>query len=474
MYKKFETSWIKHIDFLMIDVFSLESAFALAYLLAFRIFGWKHFVSQNFGWQIFLMLLVANGCAAFLDEGYHNILRRGYLQEAKADAKHVLLIMAMMLVYFYITHQIVELGRGFFFMLTIFSLVFTYCLRIGYKALFKHNQLKNPEQSYQMMVLTSSDRLEDVLEGLDSPVCQICAICLADAEEQAMKEYHNIPVVCGMEHLLDYIKKNVVDGLFIELPDAIPLPDSILSTCAAMGVSTHLGLARKDYVNQGEVIERIGQYTVLTRSVKLATVRQLVIKRAVDICAGLAGVVVTGICFLFVAPMIYCASPGPIFFSQTRVGKNGRLFKIYKFRSMYMDAEERKKELMKQNKIADGMMFKMDDDPRIIKGIGHFIRDYSIDELPQLWNVLKGEMSLIGTRPPTVDEYEKYHYHHKIRLAIKPGITGMWQVSGRSNITDFEQVVALDASYITNWSLGLDFRILLKTIKVVLKKDGAA
>jgi exopolysaccharide biosynthesis polyprenyl glycosylphosphotransferase len=221
-------------------------------------------------------------------------------------------------------------------------------------------------------------------------------------------------------------------------------------------------------------VERIGEYTVLTRSVRIVTVRQLFVKRAIDICAGLAGVLVTGICFLFVAPLIYIASPGPIFFSQTRVGKNGRLFKIYKFRSMYMDAEERKKELMKQNKIADGMMFKMDDDPRIIKGIGHFIRDYSIDELPQLWNVLKGEMSLIGTRPPTVDEYEKYNYHHKIRLAIKPGITGMWQVSGRSNITDFEQVVELDASYITNWSLGLDFKILLKTIKVVLQKDGAS
>ena len=138
-----------------------------------------------------------------------------------------------------------------------------------------------------------------------------------------------------------------------------------------------------------------------------------------------------------------------------------------------MDAEERKKELMKQNKIADGMMFKMDDDPRIIKGIGHFIRDYSIDELPQLWNVLKGEMSLIGTRPPTVDEYEKYNYHHKIRLAIKPGITGMWQVSGRSDITDFEEVVRLDTKYIKEWTPALDIKILFKTVKTVLGKEGS-
>ena len=472
MYKRFEASWLKHIDFLLVDILGLQLAFTIAYLLSFMIFDWDASYFGDFYLQISTVLLVANGCAGFLDEGYHNILRRDYIQEGKANLKHVMLIMAMMLLYFYITRQIVRINPVFFLMMAVFSVFLTYGLRCGYKVLLKRNQEKNPEKSYQMMVLTCKARLNEVLEGLQGPACQICAICLADEKE--VEQHQGTPMVCGMEHLLDYIRENVVDGLFIDLPDSIPLPNSILSTCATMGVSTHLGLARKDYANQGEIVERIGEYTVLTRSVRIATVRQLFVKRAIDICAGLAGVVVTGICFLFVAPLIYIASPGPIFFSQTRVGKNGRLFKIYKFRSMYMDAEERKKELMKQNKIADGMMFKMDDDPRIIKGIGHFIRDYSIDELPQLWNVLKGEMSLIGTRPPTVDEYEKYNYHHKIRLAIKPGITGMWQVSGRSNITDFEEVVELDASYITNWSLGLDFKILLKTIKVVLQKDGAS
>ena len=154
---------------------------------------------------------------------------------------------------------------------------------------------------------------------------------------------------------------------------------------------------------------------------------------------------------------------------------------MYKFRSMYMDAEERKKELMSQNKIKDGLMFKMDFDPRIIgsekgpgKGIGNFIRKYSIDEFPQFINVLKGDMSLVGTRPPTVDEWEKYELHHRARLAVKPGITGMWQVSGRSSITDFEEVVKLDTKYIINWSFALDLKILFKTVGSVIKKDGAA
>jgi lipopolysaccharide/colanic/teichoic acid biosynthesis glycosyltransferase len=182
--------------------------------------------------------------------------------------------------------------------------------------------------------------------------------------------------------------------------------------------------------------------------------------------------------------MIYIKSPGPIFFKQTRVGKNGKLFKMYKFRSMYLDAEARKAELMAQNRIQGSLMFKLEYDPRIIgckklpdgtvkKGIGNFIRDWSIDEFPQFINVLKGDLSLVGTRPPTVDEWENYELHHRARLAIKPGITGMWQVSGRSNITDFEQVVELDKKYIREWSMGLDFRILLKTILVVLGKDGS-
>lgn len=213
----------------------------------------------------------------------------------------------------------------------------------------------------------------------------------------------------------------------------------------------------------------------------MVTIRQVALKRLMDIAGGIVGCIITAILFVFVAPLIYAKSPGPIFFKQTRVGKNGKLFQMYKFRSMYLDAEERKKELMSQNKIKDGFMFKMDYDPRIIgsekgpdKGIGNFIRKYSIDEFPQFINVLKGDMSLVGTRPPTVDEWEKYELHHRARLAVKPGITGMWQVSGRSSITDFEEVVKLDTKYIVNWSFALDIKILFKTVGSVLKKDGAS
>ena len=166
------------------------------------------------------------------------------------------------------------------------------------------------------------------------------------------------------------------------------------------------------------------------------------------------------------------------------MGKNGKKFKMYKFRSMYMDAEARKAELMKQNKLGDGKMFKMDFDPRVIgnrvlpdgthkTGIGEFIRKTSIDEFPQFFNVLKGDMSIVGTRPPLPGEVSLYELHHRARLAIKPGITGLWQVSGRSDITDFEEVVDLDKQYINSWNIEMDIKILLKTVLVVFKRDGS-
>lgn len=281
-------------------------------------------------------------------------------------------------------------------------------------------------------------------------------------------------MVADGDSVLKYLKETWVDEVFIHLPNDMEVSQELFDGCAEMGITIHLRLA--DIVPQGmnQTIEKIGSYTVLTKSVKMVTLRQKVLKRLMDIAGSLVGLVITGIAFIFVAPAIYIKSPGPIFFSQTRIGQNGKRFKLYKFRSMYVDAEERKKDLMEENEVADGMMFKIDDDPRIIKGVGHFIRRTSIDELPQFWNVLKGDMSLVGTRPPTEDEWEKYELHHRKRLAIKPGITGMWQVSGRTKIKDFEQVVALDTKYILDWSLSLDVKILFKTLEVVAKREGAA
>ena len=249
-----------------------------------------------------------------------------------------------------------------------------------------------------------------------------------------------------------------------------------------MSVPVHIRLPISN-IGGKSFIEKVGGYNVLTTASNYASPLQLAIKRVFDIMGGIIGSLIAVVLMLIFTPMIKRESPGPVLFKQVRIGKNGKKFTVFKFRTMHMDAEERKKEYAEKNRVADGLMFKLDWDPRIIgnriengelkTGIGERLRRGSWDEWPQFFNVLLGQMSLVGTRPPTVDEWEKYRYHHRARLSMKPGITGLWQVSGRSKITDFEEVVRLDTEYINNWGIVLDMKILAKTIKVVTKKDGA-
>ncbi|HEY9609022.1 sugar transferase [Allocoleopsis sp.] len=196
------------------------------------------------------------------------------------------------------------------------------------------------------------------------------------------------------------------------------------------------------------------------------------VKRFLDVVGSLVGLVLTGLVFIPIAIAIKLNDPGPIFFSQTRLGWMGKPFRIWKFRSMKVNAEESKKQLESQNK-ADGKTFKIDNDPRITS-VGRILRKTSLDELPQFWNVLKGEMSLVGTRPPTPNEVDIYEVPEWQRLDVKPGMTGEWQVNGRSSIKNFEDIIRLDLRYQQNWSLAYDLKLILKTILVVFRKDSGA
>ena len=194
-------------------------------------------------------------------------------------------------------------------------------------------------------------------------------------------------------------------------------------------------------------------------------------KRILDIVGGIVGTVIFSILFPFVALAIKMDSPGPVLFRQERVGQNGRIFKLYKFRSMSSDAEMIKEQLLKNNEMK-GAMFKITNDPRITR-VGKWLRKTSIDEIPQFLNVLKGEMSLVGTRPPTPDEVKQYTDSHYRRISMKPGITGLWQISGRSAITDFDEIVELDCAYLANWRFLNDIKILFKTVWVIIQRKGA-
>lgn len=193
-------------------------------------------------------------------------------------------------------------------------------------------------------------------------------------------------------------------------------------------------------------------------------------KRFLDVVGAVVGLGITSVLFIPVAIAIKLESPGPILFSQTRCGHRGQTFRIWKFRSMVADAPQLK-HLVKNH--SQGAFFKNENDPRITK-VGRFLRRTSLDELPQFWNILQGEMSLVGTRPPTLDEVEKYTAEQGQRLEVKPGLTGEWQVNGRSRITEFEQVVKLDLQYQKNWSVWHDIKLVIKTIKYLFSSKSGA
>lgn len=245
-----------------------------------------------------------------------------------------------------------------------------------------------------------------------------------------------------------------------------------VNLCTAIGVTIRIVYLPYETDKSGCFASSIGTYPVFTYHTISLNAGGILIKRILDILGSLAGILLLSPVMLAAAAAVKLDSPGPVFFVQKRVGMNGRVFPIYKFRSMYMDAEQRKKELMKFNEMGTDLIFKIKNDPRITR-VGHFLRKTSIDELPQLFNVLKGEMSLVGTRPPTLDEVNRYQRNHWRRISIKPGITGMWQVSGRNAIVDFDEIVSLDKKYIEEWSVLMDFRILLQTVVVLVMKKGA-
>lgn len=193
------------------------------------------------------------------------------------------------------------------------------------------------------------------------------------------------------------------------------------------------------------------------------------IKRIIDLLGALVGLLLLLIIFPPIALAIKLDSPGPIFYSQERYGLQGQVFRIWKFRSMVANADALKSSVKNE---AQGLIFKNENDPRITR-VGQFLRKTSLDEFPQFWNVLLGDMSLVGTRPPTEDEVSKYKEHHWRRLAVKPGLTGQWQVNGRSAVKDFEEIVKLDLLYQAIWTPMYDLEIIFKTILIIFNRKGA-
>lgn len=472
MYKRESGSWLKHGDFIILDILCIQIALQVAYMFrnGFE-FPWKNDTYQQMAFILTIMDIVV----VFFMQSYKGILRRGYFREFKETLLHVSATITGFILFNFITKSGQQYSRMVVVLMWEIAIILCYMIRVWRKKVLK-SRAALTQKGKKALVILSDYAMAETFAGRISKNNysdrKLAGIIVTDRDltGQTIK---GIPVVADRKNAVNYLCQNWVDEVITCYNNNEDVINPILEDCREMGITVHIALTKCGIEGAKRRIENVGGYTVVTNYITSASNRQIFLKRLMDICGGIVGCLITLILFLFVAPAIYIKSPGPIFFSQIRVGKNGKKFRIYKFRSMYMDAEERKKELMKQNKVKDGMMFKMDHDPRIIKGVGNFIRKTSIDEFPQFFNVLKGDMSLVGTRPPTVDEWEKYNKHHRRRMAIKPGLTGMWQISGRSSITDFDEVVALDTKYIAEWNIGLDIKILFKTVGVIFTGKGS-
>lgn len=450
----------KKLFYLVSDIFAMIITY---WTLA--MFHYYDFFSSNFFSLAFILLITVVG---IMSDEYSNISNRGYLKEAKAVLIYGLKVMVLfsfvlIIGKFRFLSDISTISYFFLIKTYILSISLVYLGRILVKHLLKDQK---PNKRRVLLVTNFADerKLEKFLESENYDIVAYCSNL----------KYFNLqlPVISGLDEIRDFIANNQVDEIFVDTDAKADYIDT-MRYLKMLGIPITINISSySDYYLGNSVIKKVSDFTFVTSAITIVKFRQVVLKRLMDISIASVGLILTVIVALIIRPIVKQQSPGPLLFKQKRVGKNGRVFEMYKFRSMYMDAEERKKELLQKNELETNLMFKMDNDPRIFP-FGQQLRDWSIDELPQFLNVLKGDMSVVGTRPPTLEEYQRYELQHFKRLATKPGITGLWQVSGRSNIKNFEEVVSLDIQYIQNWSIGQDIKILLKTFLVVIKREGS-
>ena len=444
-------------------------------ILANYIRNGKAFVSDNERMDFGLML---GGCLiAFLAWNlYKNLYKDMFLRGPFSELLHiignnaVIFSGAAMLLYF--MKRLEAYSRLAFVYFILLDCIFMFVLHLVWKRVLPPLYWRMGLARKVLLVADKNNAADLVnrVRNIGGFGVDLAGIVLTDDSYE--NNVNGTKVAAKNGELIEFCQSASLDEVYVAVDELKPCDMSMMNTLSEMGIIIHYQMPVPELTGaKQKVLAQLGNSYHVTYASRMVPEGQLLVKRLMDILGALVGCVILAIVTVIFGPLIKLESPGPIFFAQKRVGKNGRVFKMYKFRSMYADAEERKKELMAQNEMS-GFMFKMENDPRITK-IGGFMRKTSLDEFPQFLNILKGDMSLVGTRPPTLDEFSQYSPYHKKRLSFRPGLTGMWQVSGRSDITDFEEIVRLDVEYIEDWSVGLDIKILLKTVLTVFMGSGA-
>ena len=465
---------------LMLDLIIVFISLLAAYLIRYKqVFGISSVFDQDWVVYVFLAAYVLVGLAY---DWYRKMFVRGWIAEFRSILLQEAVFAGAIVIFVFLLHRSSDISRlmyGYFF---VINTVLLWVERLLFKG-YMYRVYKSGKYSNKMLLVVPEKNAENIIDHIvkyNEWNRSIVGIAFTDDVTRNVQVHAGFrsvlgfPVVCGGKDLVQYATHNELDEVFI-YDNSLENTDTLTDWVAElqnMGIIVNVCISAFDIVDSGKKsLNRVGKYATVEYARNLFSMRQKFLKRALDISGALVGLFITGLMFPFIAIAIKADSKGPVIFKQPRVGRNGRIFTFYKFRSMSNDAEAQKAKLMEQNEM-DGLMFKMESDPRVTK-VGKFLRKTSLDEFPQFLNVLKGDMSLVGTRPPTVQEYEQYSPKHKCRLCMTPGITGMWQVSGRSEITDFEEVIKLDMEYIDDWSIWKDIKILFLTVFAVIFRKGA-
>jgi len=277
-------------------------------------------------------------------------------------------------------------------------------------------------------------------------------------------------VLGSLDSLFDHARKHFVDEIFFTSPGERGVVKEVMERARFYGIDFRVVPDLYDGLAWNSTIEYIGQFPTIPLHRGHVPEMALIFKRVIDIVVSLSAIVMLSPLLLLIAIAVRLDSPGPVVYSSERIGKKARTFKCFKFRTMVRDADRRRAEIMHMNE-RQGILFKMTNDPRITR-VGQFLRKYSLDELLQFFNVLRGDMSIVGPRPPIASEVKQYDLSHLRRLDVTPGITGLWQVQARQD-PSFDSYISLDVAYIENWSVWLDLKIILRTIGVVFEGTGS-
>ena len=472
MYRKALRSWVKHADFILLDLFSLFISLASALWIAQNI-GQPYTDPNIVGFFAMILLIDLGVIIAF--DSFNCVVTRGYLVEFVSTLRHELVVLAFSVLALQLRSGAAAYPRTAFVIAIVLFFIYSYSTRVVWKHFLRHHPIP-VEMKRPLLIVTDSGHVQEILDRMRRYSFlryQLVGLVLVDRDARG-ETIDGVEVVANLDDAADFLCREWVDEVFFFHASLDDRAQKLLDQCRQMALTIHVYVAIQGVDERKQMIDYIAGYEVLTANVNLMDPKDAFIKRCFDIGVSLVGSLIALILLVILGPFVYAASPGPLLFRQERIGENGRKFKMYKLRSMYLDAEGRKAALAKESTHADGMMFKMDFDPRVIgnrilpdgrkkKGIGAFIRATSLDEFPQFFNVLKGDMSVVGTRPPTPDEWEKYQYRHRARMSVKPGMTGLWQIRPDKDYMSFEDVVKLDTEYISNWGLGLDIRIVLAT-----------